>query len=511
MRSKSAQVPKRSQGRLQEGCKMHYSEELIKQVLNIGISLTVEKDREKLLYHILDYSMEIANADAGTLYILKEGFLHFAIMRTISMHVERVFEGGDAADSIPPVPLKEENICAYCAMHKKVLNIEDVYDSDEFNFAGPKKYDAMTGYHTGSMVAIPLVDQDEKVLGVIQLINSLDENNNIVPFAQDLMDILMSLASQASIALSNMQYREDLQAQMWSFTEAMTEAIDSRTPYNASHSRNVAKYVGILADYINELHEAGKTEDAFNTQRKDSLLMGAYLHDIGKMAVPTAVMNKAKRLGKGTEKIEQRLRAIALEAKIDLLQGSIDEAAYEAELAREEKAIAIANKANEAGFLTDDLLGELKEVLEAAYITGEGRELPYFTEEERGFLQIRKGTLTDDERKIMESHASVTKRILSKVYFGEYFANSPIWAAQHHECLDGSGYPDHLKAEDLALESRMMAVADICDALLATDRPYKKPMPKEKAFAIMHDMAAHGKLEDRLVTYLEEALAKNEP
>ncbi len=487
---------------------MHYSEELIKQVLNIGISLTVEKDREKLLSHILNYSMEIANADAGTLYILKDGFLHFAIMRTISMHVDRVFEGGDEADSIPPVPLKEENICAYCAMHKKVLNIEDVYNSDEFNFAGPKKYDAMTGYHTGSMVAIPLVDQDEKVLGVIQLINSLDENGQIIPFAPDLMEILMSLASQASIALSNMSYREDLQAQMWSFTEAMTEAIDSRTPYNASHSRNVAKYVGILADYINELHEAGKTEDVFNTQRKDSLLMGAYLHDIGKMAVPTAVMNKAKRLGNGTEEIEQRLAAIALHAKIDLLQGTIGEDAYNEELAREQRAIELAGKANEAGFLNDELLADLQGILTATYTCGDGTVLPYFTENEQSFLQIRKGTLTDDERRIMESHASVTKRILSKVYFGEYFAKSPIWAAQHHECLDGSGYPEHLKAEDLELESRMMAVADICDALLATDRPYKKPMPKEKAFAIMHDMAAHGKLEDRLVTYLEEALAK---
>nr|MCR4705187.1 GAF domain-containing protein [Lachnospiraceae bacterium] len=464
---------------------MHYTEELIKQVLSIGISLTVEKDREKLLSHILHYSMEIANADAGTLYILKEGFLHFAIVRTISMHVDKVFEDGSDADRIPPVPPKEENICAYCAMHKKVLNIKNVYDSDEFNFAGPKKYDAMTGYHTVSMVVIPLVDQDEKVLGVLQLINSMDERGQIVPFAQELMDILMSLASQASVALSNMQYREDLQEQMWSFTEAMTEMIDSRTPYNASHSRNVAKYVGLLANYINKLHEESKTDDYFTTQRKDSLLMGAYLHDIGKMAIPTAVMNKAKRLGSGTEEIEKRLDAIALHAKIDLLQGVIDEDAYRAELSREKRAIELAGRANEAESLDDGLLADLTGILSASYTCGDGTILPYFTESEQHFLQIRKGTLTNEERRIMESHAAVTRRILSKVHFGEYFADSPIWAAQHHECLDGSGYPEHLKAEDLALESRMMAVADICDALLATDRPYKKPMPREKAFAIM--------------------------
>ena len=202
---------------------------------------------------ILDSGMEIANCDGGTLYIERDDSLHFQVMKTISMNVDKG-KNGENID-LPPVPMKEENICAYTLIHKKALNIKDVYSSTEFDFSGPLRYDSMTGYHTQSMLTIPLLNQEDEAVGVLQLINAMDENGNVIAFDESLEHIILALASQATIAVSNIRYLEEIKDQMWSFTEAMAEAIDSRTPYNANHVRNVAVYAGKIADYMNTLHE----------------------------------------------------------------------------------------------------------------------------------------------------------------------------------------------------------------------------------------------------------------
>lgn len=225
----------------------------IEKVLDIGIALSKEKDRNKLLDMILDGGMEIANCDGGTLYIQQGDSLHFRVMKTISMKVDKG-KNGEVID-LPPVPMREENICAYTLIHKKILNIADVYASREFDFSGPLRYDSMTGYHTQSMLTIPLLNQEDEAVGVLQLINAMDEEGKVVPFDESLERIVLSLASQATIAVSNVRYLEEIKDQMWSFTEAMAEAIDTRTPYNANHVRNVAVYAGKIADYINTLHD----------------------------------------------------------------------------------------------------------------------------------------------------------------------------------------------------------------------------------------------------------------
>jgi HD-GYP domain-containing protein (c-di-GMP phosphodiesterase class II) len=293
---------------------------------------------------------------------------------------------------------------------------------------------------------------------------------------------------------------------MWSFTEALAETVDARTPYNGSHIRNVAKYAGMLADYYNKLYEQGKETEYFDTQRKEQLIMGALLHDIGKMIVPLEVMNKATRLDSKEELVYGRLNLIRAYYEIDGLNGRISKELATKKVQEVDSVKELIGKVNSAGFLPDDLLAQLENVLPLVYVKPDGEEIPYFTEEEKESLRVRKGTLTKEERGIMESHVVMTERILSKVHFNSYYANSPVWAATHHECLDGSGYPKGLKAEDLAVESRIMAVADICDALLASDRPYKKPMPKEKAFQIMQSMAGEGKLERKIVDYMQACM-----
>jgi hypothetical protein len=226
-------------------------------------------------------------------------------MKTISQGVDKGRNG--EVIEIPAVPIREENICAYTAIHKKPLNIEDVYYSDEFDFSGPKNYDKMTGYRTQSMLTIPLIGLNDDVLGVLQLMNAKNKDGVVVPFDKSLEHIVFSLSSQASIAVCNMQYMDEIKDTLWSFTEAMTEAIDARTPYNASHTRNVGKYSVMIADYINELYEKGEETEYFSEDRKDQLRMGAMLHDIGKMIVPTKVMNKATRLGDEYDRVVERL------------------------------------------------------------------------------------------------------------------------------------------------------------------------------------------------------------
>lgn len=468
-------------------------------ILDIAIALSAQKDRNKLLNMIIERSMELTSSDAGTLYLYEDEVLKFSIMKTISLGIN---EGMDSEINIPPVVMKEENICAYAAIHKQTVNIEDVYVAEQFDFSGPKRYDAMTGYRTKSMMAIPLVDSEESLVGVLQLMNATDKSGKIRPYTHDEEKLVLALASQTAIVLSNMRYQEELKEQMWSFTEAMAEAIDARTPYNASHTRNVAKYCGVIADYINELHDKGETEDFFDKNRKEQLIMGALLHDIGKMVTPLEVMNKESRLGGKENGIADRLDSFKLEARIALLEGVISADIYNDICAKADEAVQMINDVNHAGFVAPEERERIDRILEYKY-----GDRPFFHEDEKECLRIQKGTLTAEERKVIEQHVEMTGRILDKVHFNRYFENSPKWAVQHHECLNGKGYPLGLDESELALDARIIAVADICDALLATDRPYKKAMPADKAFSIMRNMAQEGNIDGRIVEYLYNAIS----
>lgn len=473
-----------------------------RKILNIGISLTTEKDRHKLLEKILVESMNITSADAGTLYVLEENALVFKVMKTLSMGISRG-ENGETID-LPPVPLEEQNVCAYSAIHRKPIRIRDVWNNDTFDFSGPKKYDGLTGYHTESMMVIPLANHEGEVIGVMQLINALNEKGEIIAFDPEYEFIILSLASQAAITLSDMRYTEELKEQMWSFTEALATAIDERTPYNASHTRKVAHYAEKVAEYLEEEYQKGKFPEEFDTQRREQLVMGALLHDIGKMIVPLEVMNKPTRLGTRLEEIRERFKLFQSYCLIRKLQGKINEEEWEQEQQYLCDTLQFIEEINGKGFLPDGDVEHLKQLKGKICETPEGEKRSYFTEEEWECLNIRKGTLTEKERKIMESHVVMTGKILSKVHFNRYFKDCTRWAVSHHECLNGSGYPEGLTEKDLPLESRILAVTDVYDALTSKDRPYKEAMPKEKAFAILDAMVAEGKLDGRIVEALKQ-------
>ncbi|MGN0670701.1 MAG: GAF and HD-GYP domain-containing protein, partial [Oscillospiraceae bacterium] len=453
---------------------------------------------------IVDTAMSLTESDGGTLYIVENNALKFRIVKTRSKGVD-MGGNGDMPD-FPVIPMNEQHICAYSAITGKSMNIADVYNCTEFDFSGPKRFDCLNDYHTQSMVTIPLQNKSGSTIGVLQLINA-QTNGKTREFTAEEERIIHALGSQTAIALENMEYLHELNEQMWSFTEALTEAIDKRTPYNASHTRKVAEYSGMLADYINQLHERGEEAEYFDEERRNQLIMSALLHDIGKLVIPKSVMNKATRLGDKFETVMSRLREIKLRAEIAFLKNRIIESEFNTISERVKFCIEFVEKLNAAGFVDDETEEKLGEIAEYSFDDGE-EKIKFFTEEELEMLKIKRGTLSEGERKIMESHALMTEEILKKVHFNSSFKNAGKWAAQHHECLNGKGYPYGLTAEDLCLEVRILAVADICDALLATDRPYKKPMPKEKAFEIMHAMADDGKIERRLVDYLEICLGE---
>lgn len=487
---------------------MELAHEDVEKILNVGIRLSTEKEPNRLLAFILENAMEITNCDAGTLYLYEEEQLVFKIMKNMSMGISSGVDG--EVLGMPPVAMEEENVCAYAAMHREVVHIPDLYANSHFDFSGPRQYDALTGYHTRSVLVVPLENNENELLGVLQLINAMDEEENVIPFLNEHQIVIRSLASMAAIALTNISYMEELKRQFYSFADAFATAIDERTPYNGSHTRNVARYAGMLAEYIRKMHMQGRCKEDFDEERKESLVLAALLHDIGKMVIPLSIMNRATRLDKGLERVEQRFELLEGFFAIDMLRGRISEAECEEKISELKEGLELIHRVDKAEYLNDEDYERIQKLSEQKYTRTNKTEILYLTEKERDSLSVRRGTLTETQRGQMESHAVMTERILSKVQFYKSYSMVPKWAASHHELLDGTGYPKHLKAGEIDLETRIITIADIYDALTAKDRPYKPPMPGDRALEILRSMAGEGKLELRLVEWFGEALAEEE-
>ena len=476
----------------------------IEKILNIGISLSREKDRNHMLISILEKGMEVTNCDAGTLYLYENNELNFKLMKTLSKGINRGMN--EPIDDMPPVPMEEKNVCSYSAIHREVVNIPDVYNSSRFDFSGPRKYDSLTGYRTKSQLVVPLENNENELIGVLQLINAMDEAGNVIAFDSQYEIIIRSLGSMAAIELTNLSYVEALKRQIYSFVEALTTALEERTPYNALHTKNVEKYVCILADYITKLNRQGKCKEKFEARQIEQLRLAALLHDIGKMVVPLSIMNKATRLDKEIEKIDERFKLLKALYEIDMLRGSITSEEYGEIVADLDEELEFIHKIDIIDCVDDEAYEHICRLAVKKHVDKDGNVLSYLTEREVSCLSIRSGTLTMQERKEMENHVVMTSKILEKVQFYKGFSMVPKWVGAHHEYLDGSGYPKQLKGDELDLETRLLTVVDIYDALTASDRPYKDPISKEGAIDILKNMAKRGKVDLRLVEWLDEAL-----
>ena len=484
----------------------------LKRILDIAVSLTAEKKYSKLLEKLISECMEITNCDAGTLYILKDDKLEFMILRNNTMNV---YKGGNGEpiDSMPPVILNEKYVCAYSAIKKTTINVKNVYDDAQFDWQGPRKYDSISGYHTESMLVVPLINHDDKVIGVLQLINAKDKAGNTIGFSEDNETIVFSISSEAAISLSNMILLKQLRDMLYSFVSSLTTAIDQRTPYNANHSYNVARYCDEFAKYIMR-EERPRTDFEYITDsEREQLVMAALVHDVGKLITPIEIMNKPDRLDFRLPIMEMRWKYLNALLKLEFSDGLLSKEEYGAVSDRFEKGKELIRTYNTAGFLDEEKLSSIK-ALKSLYITDRetNEKVELLTDDELHEMMIVKGTLTAEERKIIEMHAVYTDRILSKISFQDDFKLVRVFAAAHHEYLDGSGYPNGLTAKDLPLEVRIMTIADIYDSLTADDRPYKKAVPVQKALSILTSMADEGKLDKTLTeqfcSYIYEATSK---
>ena len=473
----------------------------IKKLLKIGVLLSAERDLNRLLERILECVMDLASCDAGTLYLLDGSSLRFRIMRN---HTLKTYSGADGVEpDLPPVPLSRESVCALAVLDDKTIRIEDVKHCAEYDLTGPIRYDAMTGYNTVSMLVVPMRNREGETIGVLQLINAMDEEGNICAFSDDMTLVLESVASQAAITLQNVRYIAEIKELFQSFVRVMSSAVDERTPYNGSHTRHMAACGDRFIDYLNSL----ESPPPFPPSRKEELLMSIWLHDVGKLVTPLEVMNKmARLLPEQYTAFTHRMEVIRLRAEIDCLAGRLTREESQAVVSRSREAAELVDAVNSAGFVTDERLEAVGELRRRTYTGERGEVLPWLTEEEYAMLSIRKGTLSDGERQIMEEHVTVTDKLLSQIRFSSELSHVREWAAAHHELLNGSGYPRHWRGEEIPYEVRIITILDIFDALVADDRPYKPGMPVEKALSILEIMAEkEGKLDQALTRLFIES------
>ena len=473
----------------------------LEKILNIGIAFSKEKNRERLLDQILTAAMDITHCDGGTLYINNGEALEFKIMITRSQNIHK---GGEAGEiTLPPVPLSEKNVCACGVLFRRLINIPDVYESERFDFSGPKNYDAMTGYHTQSMMVVPLEDDKENVIGVVQLINALDEDGNVIPFQKEYEQILLAMGSQAAICLVNMNYAHQIRDMLDSYVRVMSTAIDARTPYNANHTKNMVTYAKRFIDWLKEHHEIWN----FDENKIQEFLMSVWLHDIGKLITPMEIMDKQDRLAENYALIMDRFEKIRLLARIEQLEEKISAEELEQKLVEIKEAAELVGKVNKMGFLPDELEEQIRQLAERTYIEEDGSTQPWITPLEQEELLIKKGTLTQAERAIMQDHVEKTRIMLEQMALGDDYKDVLPWASQHHEFLNGSGYPKGLKGDEICYEVRLLTILDIFEAMTAHDRPYKKAMPAEHAFGILRKMAEEGQIDKDILNLFEQSKA----
>lgn len=481
----------------------------------LGIALSSEKDLDKLLEKIVTEARSFTHCDAGTLYRVldKQKVLKFEIMQTESTGYAA---GGTTGIKIevPPVQLEVDgeenhaNVSAHVAIAGEVVNIPDVYEAEGFDFTGPKKYDEITGYRTQSMMVIPMRDHTDKVIGVLQLINSLSPEGERIPFDKKYETLIRSLASQAAVAINNAQLIYDIEHLFKALVNYTVKAIDARSPHTAGHSSRVAKLTRRIAEDIN-LQTNGPFADVhFNDEQLEEIWIAGLLHDVGKIGVPEHVLEKQNKLdGAKFQVVLDRLQRIK---ELMLLKGKLrnfvngnavdhQDDQLKKELEEWQEDYEFIQWVNKPGFLPP----EKKEILDAiskkVFVDAEENEHPYLTEEEYINFSVIKGNLTDEERSQIQEHVVYTTKLLRKLPFPARLENVPYYAASHHEHIDGKGYPDGITGDKIPLPARIMCIADVWDALTAQDRPYKPPIPPDKSCEILRSGAKFGEFDKDVV------------
>ncbi|MFH1727021.1 MAG: HD domain-containing phosphohydrolase [Pseudomonadota bacterium] len=515
---------------------------LLTELNTIGVALSSERDIHSLMDLILTETRNITQSDAGSIYLKSEknpnlypedekligietgaSILRFKTAQSDSMKINL---------QEYPLPLDLKSIAGFVGITGSALNIKDAYQMDpNLPIQHNDEFDRQMNYITRSVLAIPMKNRTGEVIGIIQLINKKDSTKVRLPqdeiknylnsdkkinpssellkpyvfsFDDNDIEIALSIASQAAVALETAILYEQIHSLFENFIETMGDAIDRRDTVTSGHSKRMAQYALKIAAAINTSDKAPYKNVFFTADELRSLKYAALLHDVGKIGVPDSVMNKRTRLPDGQEDtIVNRLKLIDIISKRSHTKASdINEYSFEIL-----SLIENVKKWNIADFIPDDAKKEIQSFNGKEIIDLDGLPLPYLTNEDAENLSIKAGTLNAEERKIIEGHMNHTIGILSTIPWPKELGKIPEIAGSHHERIDGSGYPNGLDASQIPLEGKILAVVDIFEAITAHDRPYKPPMPIAKALSILKMEAENNKLDKDIVNiFIEEKL-----
>jgi HD-GYP domain-containing protein (c-di-GMP phosphodiesterase class II) len=487
----------------------------IEKLNEIGAALSAESQLERLLEQILVQAKRFTYADGGTLYLVSddEKHLKFTVVQTDSLGVKM---GGSSGEiTWPELPLFLEDgsqnrqmVAAMAALTGEIVNIPDVYKAEGFNFEGTRKFDASTGYRSTSMLVIPMKNHDGEVIGVCQLLNRIDPiSGKVTPFSHADERTAKSLASQAAVAISNTRLINDLRNLLESFIDSIAAAIDAKSPYTGGHVRKVAEITMMTAQALSEAEQGGYEAVHYDFDQMNQLRISALMHDVGKITTPEYVVDKATKLETIFDRIElikTRYEVLKRDAQIACLKAgnrAEDQEVLAGTIAAYDEEIAFLERANIGGeFMADEKIAQVEAIASRQY-TQQDQTHPLLTPDEVHNLSIRKGTLTEKERDIINDHAAMSLKMLQALPFPKKLRRVPEIAANHHEKLNGKGYPRGLSAEDLTLEARILALADIFEALTAADRPYKEAKKMSEAMKIIGFMVKDGELDGDLVKF----------
>jgi HD-GYP domain-containing protein (c-di-GMP phosphodiesterase class II) len=503
---------------------------MLERVLEVGRALAAEKDLDTLLGQILTHARALTDADGASIYTRDtDGLFYFRLWQNATT--------GDAP-GIQKTAVSESSIAGYVARSGETLALDDAYAIPpgapcQFN----PDYDRKSGYRTRSLLTVPLTNKANEVVGVLQLINRKDRpevplrtpadvETHVRPFGEHDRLVAAALAGQAGVALENSMLYADIERLFEGFIRASVQAIEARDPTTAGHSERVADFTERLAVAVDRTDSPGLREVSFSKDELRELRYASLLHDFGKVGVREYVLVKAKKLQPHQlDLVKQRFRyaraSLERRAYRTLLalhdrqlapdRFAAERAAIERQLAAErgqlDRYLQVVLTANEPSVLPGDVSSELKALTGFLFPGEEGETLPLLHDFEFADLSLPKGSLNSEEREEIESHVTHTYAFLSLIPWTKNLANLPNIAYAHHEKLDGTGYPRKLPLPQIPVQSRMMTISDIYDALTAADRPYKRSLPAEKALDILGAEAKSGKIDEVLYRVFVESRA----
>lgn len=485
---------------------------LLKELTDIGIALSAEKDHSRLLEMILLKAMEITNADGGTLYTRTEdNRLPFEIMINRSLGIHR---GGTSGEEITFYPLalydaegrpNRTMVAAWAAISGETVNIEDAYASHEFDFSGTRNFDRKTGYRSKSFLTVPLRNHENEIIGVLQLINARRPGSaDVVPFSALDQRFVESLASQAAVTITNRSLIDAQKKLFDALIQLIANAIDEKSPYTAGHCRRVPVLTNMLADAACRMDTGPLREFQMTDTEKYELEVAAWLHDCGKITTPEYVVDKGTKLETIYDRIhlvDARFEVLKRDAEIAALRRRLQELGADPEaLLRADAGLQrdLAQLQDERDFIRASNIGgeqiseehrlRIGQIARHRWVGPDGVGEPLLSVEEMENLQIGRGTLSLRERQIINNHVAVTIKMLESLPYPKHLRRVPEYAGGHHEKMDGTGYPLGLHKEQMSMPARMVAIADVFEALTANDRPYKKAMPLSQSLRILGRM-----------------------